>query len=342
MSGRTPAAEREAVTAGLASGEISVCIGTHVLFGEGVCFHSLSLVVIDEQHRFGVHQRRSLLEKGVAADYLAMSATPIPRSLAMTRYGDLDVSRVSGMPAGRKPIITRWLPDGEEEVRAFIRDRLEEKEQVFWIFPVIEESEKSDLEAAETAYRQLSEGELAPFGVRLLHGRMSEEEKISAMESFREGGFGILVATTVVEVGIDNPRATVMVISSAHRFGLSQLHQLRGRVGRGSRQGHCLLLSGGKAGEQAVQRMRILTRERDGFRIAEEDLRMRGQGDLLGSVQSGLPLFRIADPVSGIEYLETARADAAFILEKDPELASPHNKSLKRIFAGRTGLEGGS
>jgi len=336
LSGRTPVRERREVERTLEEGTLAVVVGTHVLFSDSIRFLSLGLVVIDEQQRFGVRQRSVLLQKGDAVDYLAMSATPIPRTLALTRYGDLDVSRISGLPSGREPVRTEWLAGDQTKACCVLRERLEEGEQAFLVFPVIEGTEKSDREAVESAFRHLSRSELAGFGVELLHGRMGEEEKLEAMSRFQQGAFGVLVATTVVEVGVDNPNATVMIINSAQRFGLSQLHQLRGRVGRGGRQGYCFLLTGSSPGDTAAARMSVLVQETDGFRIAEEDLRIRGQGELSGSAQSGLPLFRVADPVRDIEYLETVRRDAAFILERDPNLASSHNSGLQWIFSGGT------
>ena len=315
----------------LASGESGLAVGTHALFQEEVAFRDLALAVIDEQHRFGVHQRLTLTGKGRAADVLVMTATPIPRTLMLTAYGDMDASRLTEKPAGRQPVDTRTLPlERIGEVVAAVARALDGGAKVYWVCPLVAESEVSDLAAAEARYDALKER----FGGRtgLVHGRMKGPEKDRVMQAFAEGDVDLLVATTVIEVGVDVPRASVMVIEHAERFGLAQLHQLRGRVGRGTARSTCLLLYQGPLGDTAKARLKILRETDDGFRIAEEDLRLRGAGELLGTRQSGLPEFRLADLAAHGELLAAARDDARLVLERDPELEGPRGQALRTLL----------
>ncbi len=315
----------------LASGESGLAVGTHALFQEEVAFRDLALAVIDEQHRFGVHQRLTLTGKGRAADVLVMTATPIPRTLMLTAYGDMDASRLTEKPAGRQPVDTRTLPlERIGEVVAAVARALDGGAKVYWVCPLVAESEVSDLAAAEARYDALKER----FGGRtgLVHGRMKGPEKDRVMQAFAEGDIDLLVATTVIEVGVDVPRASVMVIEHAERFGLAQLHQLRGRIGRGTARSTCLLLYQGPLGETAKARLKILRETDDGFRIAEEDLRLRGAGELLGTRQSGLPEFRLADLAAHGDLLAAARDDARLVLERDSELEGPRGQALRTLL----------
>ncbi len=331
LTGRDKGKARQAILDGFASGATPLVVGTHALFQEDVAFHDLGMVVIDEQHRFGVHQRLTLTGKGKAVDVLVMTATPIPRTLMLTAYGDMESSRLTERPPGRQPVDTATLPlDRLPEVVDAVDRALKRGAQVYWICPLVEESENSDLAAAEDRFRALEQR----FGDRvgLVHGRMKGPDKDAVMARFAAGETGVLVATTVVEVGVDVPNATVMVIEHAERFGLAQLHQLRGRVGRGSGKSSCLLLWQGPLGETARARLKILRETDDGFRIAEEDLRLRGAGELLGTRQSGLPEFRLADLAVHDDLLATARDDARLILERDPELAGDRGGALRVLL----------
>jgi ATP-dependent DNA helicase RecG len=328
LTGRDKGAARKEVLAGLADGSIAIAVGTHALFQKDVEFHDLMLAVIDEQHRFGVHQRLNLAAKGRGVDTLVMTATPIPRTLLLTSFGDMESSRLTEKPAGRKPIATRTLPLSRiEEVIAAIERALATGARVYWVCPLVEESEVSDLADAEARHADLKQR----FGdvVALVHGRMKGPEKDAAMTQFAEGTARILVATTVIEVGVDVPAATIMVIEHAERFGLAQLHQLRGRVGRGDKPSSCLLLYQPPLTETAKARLKILRESDDGFRIAEEDLRLRGGGEILGTRQSGLPEFRLADLAVHGDLLAVARDDANLILSRDPELESERGKALR-------------
>ena len=315
-----------------ATGALHIVVGTHALLTEDVAFSDLALVVIDEQHRFGVFQRLALAEKaGHAVDTLVMTATPIPRTLTLTAYGDMDVSRIVEKPPGRKPVATRVISlERLDDVVARLGRSVDAGAQAYWICPLVSESEESDLAAAEERFRALT----AIFGERvgLVHGRMKGREKDRVMAAFAAGDIAVLVATTVVEVGVDVPGATIMVIEHAERFGLAQLHQLRGRVGRGEAAATCLLLRSPSLGEAARARLRILRETTDGFRIAEEDLRLRGAGELLGTRQSGLPEFRLVDLESHADLMAIAHDDARLVIARDPELASPRGEALRHLL----------
>jgi ATP-dependent DNA helicase RecG len=331
LTGREKGKARQAALDALAAGDIDIIVGTHALFQEDVAFRDLALAVVDEQHRFGVHQRLELAGKGAAVDMLVMTATPIPRTLTLTAYGDMDVSRLDEKPPGRKPIHTVAVPIARlDEVVSAVDRALASGAKVYWVCPLVEESEKSDLAAAEERYAHLA-GEY--FGkVGLVHGRMKGAQKDAVMAEFAEGPLGILVATTVIEVGVNVPVATVMVIEHAERFGLAQLHQLRGRIGRGDKASTCILLYGQPLTETARARLEIMRETEDGFRIAEEDLRLRGAGELLGTKQSGLPQFRVADLAAHADLLQMARDDARLILERDPELQSERGQGLRVLL----------
>jgi ATP-dependent DNA helicase RecG len=331
MTGRDRAAERKSTLAALAAGEIDILVGTHALFQEAVTFRDLGLAVVDEQHRFGVHQRLALGAKGEAVDFLVMTATPIPRTLALTFFGDMDVSILDEKPAGRQPIRTLTLPTERiDEVVAGLARAIAGGERVYWICPLVEESEFIDLAAAAERFDDLKQH----FGdaVGLIHGKMPGPEKDAAMARFAAGETKVLVSTTVVEVGVDVPEATIMVIEHAERFGLAQLHQLRGRVGRGSKASSCLLLYRGPLGQVARARLEMMRDSEDGFRIAEADLKLRGEGEVLGTRQSGLAAFRLARIESDGDLLEAARDDARMIVERDPGLKSPRGQALRVLL----------
>ena len=331
LTGRDKGKARDAVLADLASGAIAIAVGTHALFQEGVEFRDLGLAVIDEQHRFGVHQRLTLGAKSEAAHMLVMTATPIPRTLMLTAYGDMDVSRLTEKPAGRQPIDTRTLPlERLDEVVAAVARAVDTGAKVYWVCPLVDESETVDLAAASEREVTLK----ARFGDRvgLVHGRMKGPDKDAVMAAFSDGGIDLLVATTVIEVGVDVPSATVMVVEHAERFGLAQLHQLRGRIGRGEAASTCLLLYAPPLGETARARLAILRETGDGFRIAEEDLRLRGAGEVLGTRQSGMPAFRMADLAIHGELLAAARDDARLILSRDAKLETARGKALRTLL----------
>jgi ATP-dependent DNA helicase RecG len=332
LTGRDKGKARDAILADLASGRIGIIVGTHALLQEDVDFKDLGLAVVDEQHRFGVHQRVILAEKGAAADMLVMTATPIPRTLMLTAYGDLDVSRLTEKPAGRKPVDTRAVPLGRmEEVVGAVSRAIDQGGQVYWVCPLVEESEQVDLANAEARYRDL-EHRFGEKRVGLVHGRQRAAERDRTMAAFVAGETSVLVATTVIEVGVDVPNASVMVVEHAERFGLAQLHQLRGRIGRGARASTCLLLYLAPLGETAKARLKVLRETDDGFRIAEEDLRLRGAGELLGTRQSGLPAFRLADLTVHNELLKAARDDATLALERDPNLTGARGRALRILL----------
>lgn len=340
LTGRDKGKSRAALLKRLAAGEIDILVGTHALFQDDVVFKDLALAVIDEQHRFGVSQRLGLAAKGQrdkgGVDVLVMTATPIPRTLSLTAYGDMDVSKLAEKPPGRSPVDTRTIAaDRYLDVVAAVTRKIKAGEQVYWVCPLVEESEQSDLAAAAERHSALKlalEPELGDGSIGLVHGKMSGVEKDAAMEAFSAGRSKLLVATTVIEVGVDVPNATLIVIEHAERFGLAQLHQLRGRVGRGGKPGACLLVYSGPLGETAKARLKIIRETDDGFRIAEEDLRLRGAGEVLGTRQSGLPEFRVADLAAHAELLVAARDDARLILERDPKLASDRGKALLTLL----------
>ncbi|HEX3032387.1 MAG TPA: ATP-dependent DNA helicase RecG [Bacillota bacterium] len=315
--------------ADISRGLVHIVVGTHALIQEDVTFHNLGLVVIDEQHRFGVKQRGYLQQKGYNPDVLVMTATPIPRTLALTVYGDLDLSVIDELPPGRKPVKTSWVSPGKSrEMYRFIGEQAEQGRQIYVVCPLVEESEKLDLEAATSLAQQWQE--LFPqLKVGLLHGRMKTREKDLVMEQFRQGQLNILVSTTVIEVGVDVPNATVMAIIDADRFGLAQLHQLRGRVGRGEHQSYCLLVSNTHT-EEGKARLKIMEKSSDGFVIAEEDLHLRGPGEFFGTRQSGLPDLKVADILRDARVLEVARQEAFLLVEQDPKLTKPEHLALAR------------
>lgn len=326
-------AERERVLQDIKSGEAQVVIGTHALIQEKVEFSKLGLVVIDEQHRFGVMQRAKLKQKGPSPDVLVMTATPIPRSLAMTAYGDLDVSVVDALPPGRKPIKTSyWTENSKSKMYAFLERELKSGHQAYIVYPLVEESEKADLKAATESYQFLKEEIYPHRKLALLHGRIKSKEREKVMQAFRRGDYHILVATTVIEVGVDVPNATVMIIEHAERFGLSQLHQLRGRIGRGADQSWCLLVGNPPLSQEAEKRLKTMTATNDGFKISEMDLRLRGPGEFFGTRQHGLPELTIADIVTDARLLYRARDWAFRIIEEDPKLSRAENQCIRSTF----------
>jgi len=334
LTGSMTTRERAKAGKAIASKSPALVIGTHALIQEGTTFGKLGLAIIDEQHRFGVEHRAAMAGKGEGPDILLMSATPIPRSLALTMYGDLDVSTLDERPAGRQPITTVIRREkARDKVLSFVRQETDEGRQAYVVYPVIEESEKIDLKAATTMFQELSERAFAGKRVALLHGRVPAAERDSTMRAFRDGLIDVLVATTVIEVGIDVPNATVMLIEHPERFGLSQLHQLRGRVGRGADQSYCILL--GDYGQESGERLKIFASTEDGFEIAQADLRIRGMGNLFGEEQSGLATFRIADPIRD-EFLNVeAREAAERILAGDPDLTAASNEGIRRMLSSR-------
>jgi ATP-dependent DNA helicase RecG len=332
LTGRDKGAARSEKLRALESGRAAVAVGTHALFQDDVAYHNLALTVIDEQHRFGVADRRRLQDKGLAVHLLAMSATPIPRTLELTLYGDLDVSRLDEKPPGRTPVATRASPMPRlPEIVARLKTAVETGAQAFWICPLVAESEDSDLVAAEHRVEVLRK--VLGSKVGLIHGQLPNAEKDAVMAEFVEGRLSVLVATTVVEVGVNVPNATIMVIEQAERFGLAQLHQLRGRVGRGTRESACLLLYDLPLGKTAEARIDILRQTDDGFLIAEKDLELRGGGDPLGLKQSGFPAYRLADPVAHRDLIAVAADDARLLLNRDPQLAGPRGKAMQTLKA---------
>ena len=331
LTGRTKGREREDILERIASGEAQIVIGTHALFQDSVNYRNLMLAVVDEQHRFGVHQRLRLTAKGITPHMLVMTATPIPRTLVLAAFGDMDVSKLTEKPAGRKPIQTITVPTERiGEIVGRLKSALAEGKKAYWICPLVEESEESDLMSVEERHATLVSSLGGAIG--LIHGRMSGPEKDAVMMAFKNSEIRLLVATTVVEVGVDVPDATIMVIEHAERFGLAQLHQLRGRVGRGDEASTCILLYKGPLGETGHARLSIMRETEDGFRIAEEDLKLRGEGELLGTRQSGTPGFRIASLEAHADLLEIARRDAAYLIERDPDLTSERGKAVRSLL----------
>jgi ATP-dependent DNA helicase RecG len=336
LTGRVGAAEKRAATAAIADGTAQIVVGTHALIQEHISFARLGLAVIDEQHRFGVRQRLALSELGAAADTLVMSATPIPRSLALTIYGDLDLSILDELPPGRQRIRTVLRDAGKRgAVYEFMREQVKQGRQAYIVYPLVEESEKVDLKAATAEFKRLSSDVFADMRVGLLHGQLNGDEKDATMRAFAAGDVDILVATTVIEVGIDVANASVMVVEHAERFGLSQLHQLRGRVGRGAEQSFCILIWEG--GDDARQRLRIFEQSNDGFEIARADLHLRGMGDFFGARQHGLPDFRFFDVELDEDLLARARNAAREIVARDPELKRSENRLIRQQLERRYG-----
>ncbi|MDX6306731.1 MAG: ATP-dependent helicase RecG [Blastocatellia bacterium] len=331
LSGSLKTADKKRLHQSIAAGEVHAAVGTHALIQEGVAFKNLGLVVIDEQHRFGVMQRAALRERGMNPDVLVMTATPIPRSLAMTVYGDLDVSIIDELPPGRTPIETHVFgEEGRQEVKKLIAREVRAGRQIYVVYPLVEESEKVDLRDATRRYEYLRDQVFPKFSVGLLHGRMKPGEKEEVMRRFISGEIQILVSTTVIEVGVDVPNASVMVVEHAERFGLSQLHQLRGRVGRGAEQSFCVLLASEKQTEVARERLGIMEETNDGFKIAEKDLEIRGPGEVMGTRQAGLPEFRVANLVRDLDILQTARKEAEFYINQRKTSAEAA-KLIKRV-----------
>lgn len=343
-------ADRRKILDGIETGEVKLAVGTHALIQEGVSFNKLGFICVDEQHRFGVMQRAAIREKGASVhvdnaypDVLIMTATPIPRTLAMTLYGDLDVSVIDELPKGRLPIMTKLYEEHKrEKLYEGMRHELARGRQIYVVYPLIEESEKIDLKNATDMSKELAQVFEPEFQVALLHGKMKGHEKENIMDAFKRGDIHVLAATSVVEVGVDVPNASVMVIEHAERFGLAQLHQLRGRVGRSTHQSYCILMAEYKRSENASGRLDVMTKTNDGFKIAEEDLALRGPGDFLGTRQSGIPPFRIANLARDVGILSQAREAAFNLVEKDPNLSNPKYKRVKEVlvtrWAGKLGL----
>jgi ATP-dependent DNA helicase RecG len=341
LIGASSPKEKQQTKARLAEGSIHLVVGTHALIEEGVEFAKLGLVIVDEQHRFGVMQRHRLIRKGLAPHVLVMTATPIPRTYALAAYGDLDVSVIDEMPPNRTPIVTRIVEQRDrDKAFEFVRSKVRTGEQAYVVYPLVEESKQLDLRPAVQMHEQLSRNVFPTLRVGLLHGRLPASEKESVMRQFRQGEIQVLVSTTVIEVGVDVPNATVMLVEHAERFGLAQLHQLRGRIGRGKGKSYCLLLTGGPAGETAAERLRVLAETNDGFRIAEMDFKIRGPGEFLGTRQWGLPAFRIANLLRDHEILEWARREAIEFVER-PEKAEDleaFTRSLRAKWPARYSL----
>jgi ATP-dependent DNA helicase RecG len=336
LTGEVKSRQKYEVYGLIEQGKVEIVVGTHALIQEAVRFHRLGLAIVDEQHRFGVMQRAALKKLGANPDVLLMTATPIPRTLALTIYGDLDVSAIDELPPGRKPIATRVFHEGERE-KAYraVKEQLDRGHQAYVVYPLVEESEKSDLKAATTMAEKLAQTFFKGYSVGLVHGRMRGEEKDAVMAQFKRGEHHLLVSTTVIEVGIDVPNATVILIEHAERFGLAQLHQLRGRVGRGQAESFCFLLAQYTPADEAHRRLRVMIETNDGFKIAEADLAFRGPGEFLGTRQSGLPDFRVANIVRDSRILEIAREEAEAWLTKDPDLTTPASRRLRAVLEDR-------
>jgi len=345
VGGQRPA-ERKGILDGLAAGEIDIVVGTHALIGEGVRLARLALVIVDEQHKFGVRQRSSIRGKGYAPHYLVMTATPIPRTLALTVFGDLDVSVIDALPPGRGKTTTRCADEKQlPEVLDFVREKLAAGQQAYFIYPLVNPSAEMELTNATEAYEELAGGPLRDFRVGLVHGQLPQAEKDRVMQDFRAGRVQALVASVVVEVGVDVPAANVMVIMHAERFGLAQLHQLRGRIGRSAADATCIVVASPR-NPVARRRIEVLARTGDGFQIAEEDLRLRGPGEFFGTQQHGLPELRVADLIEDFDLLRMARRDAQAIIHEDPTLDAPHHQQLRRemlkAYRGRLDLLAGA
>lgn len=332
LTGSRNKRDRFQATTRIARGDMDLVVGTHALIQGDVRFSRLGLAIVDEQHRFGVRQRASMRDKGVDPHFLVMTATPIPRTLALTAFGDLDVTVIDSLPPGRSPIETRLFGRGRDgDAWGFVQSRLDAGEQAYVVYPIIDESDKLQLRAATAAYEDLAKRIFADRRVGLLHGRLTKAERDKVMAAFVAGELDILVATTVIEVGIDVPNATCMVVEHAERYGLSQLHQLRGRVGRGNKRGYCLLMTEQVAPEEN-ERLSVMTQTTDGFRIAEEDLRLRGPGEMLGTRQHGLPELRVANLATDVELLMLAREDAGVVLRDDPSLSAGKHRALREAL----------
>ncbi len=336
LKGGQKGSDRKRVLEAIASGDADIAVGTHALVEEGVSFHRLGFAVIDEQHRFGVLQRAELRQKGYFPDVLVMTATPIPRTLALTLYGDLDVSVLDEMPAGRLPVRTVWRTgEKREAIYEFIRDEVKKGRQAYIVYPLVEESEKVDLAAATEGYADLSKTVFPEFKTALLHGRMKSDEKESVMGAFKSNGIQILVSTTVIEVGVDVPNASVMLVEHAERYGLTQLHQLRGRVGRGMDQSACILMAQHPLSDDAKKRLETMVSTNDGFKIAEADLEIRGPGELLGTRQHGIAGFKIANLLTDGRILDAARKEAFSLIETDRKLSRPENRPIREALKKR-------
>ncbi len=336
LLGGQKASEKKRIQQEIADGQWDLVVGTHALIQDKVQFPKLGLAIVDEQHRFGVLQRGELIEKGETPHVLVMTATPIPRTLALTIYGDLDVSVIDELPPGRQAIRTFWRTrDKLPQIYDFVRQHLQAGKQVYVVYPLVEESEKLDLQAATEAYQDLSANVFPDYTLGLLHGRMKADEKENVMAAFKRGDCHMLISTTVIEVGVDVPNATIMIIEHAERFGLSQLHQLRGRVGRGGSQSYCILVTPEKVSDVAGQRMQIMQKTNDGFVIAEEDLRLRGSGDFFGTRQHGMPDLKYADLAVDYKIVQVAHNDAFELVEKDPHLRKAENQTLRIQFKRR-------
>jgi ATP-dependent DNA helicase RecG len=333
LTGSVTKTDRQRILSSIKDGEAQVAIGTHALIQKEVEFSKLGLVVIDEQHRFGVMQRAKLKQKGPSPDVLVMTATPIPRSLALTAYGDLDVSVIDALPSGRKPVKTSmWMEDSKAKMHQFVEDELKKGHQAYIVYPLVEESEKADLKAATESYEYLKAEVFTKRKLALLHGRIKSKEREAIMQAFRNREYDVLVATTVIEVGVDVPNSTVMVIQHAERFGLSQLHQLRGRIGRGADQSFCILMAKPPLSLEAENRLKTMAATNDGFKISEMDLRLRGPGEFFGTRQHGLPELKIADIVTDARLLYRARDWAFKTIEEDPKLKRSDNQHIRSTF----------
>ncbi len=337
LTGNVDDASRPPLLKALSAGDVDIVLGTHALFSSDVLYKNLRFVIIDEQHRFGVAQRGALYKKGDIPDLLMMTATPIPRSLALTLFGDLAVSSIRNLPPGRKPVITHLAKEGNEsKVYKFVDSQIAQGRQAFFVYPLIEESEKAELKDVQNMAAYLAEKIYPRYNLGFLHSRLKEEEKRQVMDAFVEEKIQILVATSLIEVGVDIPNAAVMVIEHAERFGLSALHQLRGRIGRSGYQSYCFLVYSKEIGEEAVQRLKALYSSTDGFALAEEDLKIRGPGELLGTAQSGALRLLIADPLRDFELLKSARAEAFSLVKDDPSLLLPAHEVYRRFIENKT------